>query len=385
MRYVRRAVPRIYLSPPHLSGRELDRLREAVESNWVAPLGPQVDAFEQELAEVVAVSHALALSSGSAALHLALIVLGIGPGDEVACSSFTFSSSANAIVYAGASPVFVDADEATWTIDPELLDEALAAHPKIRALIAVDLYGQCCDYDAVNEICERRGVALVQDAAESLGSFYGDAPAGGQGALAAFSFNGNKVITTSGGGMLVSGNPDWIAHARKLSTQAREPAPHYEHTELGFNYRLSNLLAAVGRAQLEVLPERVAARRRINARYRELLEDAPGITFMPEAEYGRSNCWLTCIVVDPDEAGTDRERIRLALEAEDIESRPLWKPMHLQPVFRSAPMVGGETSAALFERGLCLPSGSALSGEDQERVVEILLASRTGTKSSQSV
>jgi dTDP-4-amino-4,6-dideoxygalactose transaminase len=379
------AVPRIFLSPPHLSGRELELLRETVESNWIAPLGPQVDAFERELAEAVGVPHALALSSGSAALHLALIVLGIGPGDEVACSSFTFSSSANAIVYAGASPVFVDSDEATWTIDPELLERALTEHPRIRAVIAVDLYGQCCDYDVLAEICERRGVALVQDAAESLGSSYRGAPAGGQGAFAAFSFNGNKVITTSGGGMLVSRDEERLEHARKLSTQAREPEPHYEHTEIGFNYRLSNLLAAVGRAQLEVLAERVAARRRINARYRELLADVPGISFMPEAGYGRSNCWLTCIVVDPDEAGTDRERIRLALEAEDIESRPLWKPMHLQPVYRDAPMVGGDVSAGLFERGLCLPSGSALRDEDQERVVEILLASRTATKSSQSV
>jgi dTDP-4-amino-4,6-dideoxygalactose transaminase len=270
-------------------------------------------------------------------------------------------------------------------MDPELLDRALAEHPKIRAVIAVDLYGQCCDYQALGEVCESRGVALVQDAAESLGSFYRGAPAGGQGAFAAFSFNGNKVITTSGGGMLVSRNRDWIEHARKLSTQAREPEPHYEHTEIGFNYRLSNLLAAVGRAQLEVLPERVAARRRINARYRELLVDAPGISFMPEATYGHSNCWLTCIVVDPEEAGTDRETIRLALEAEDIEARPLWKPMHLQPVYRDAPIIGGEVSAGLFERGLCLPSGSALAEEDQERVVEILLSSRTGTRSSQSV
>ena len=375
---------RIYLSPPHLSGRELDLLREAVESNWVAPLGPQVDAFERELAAVVEVPHALALSSGSAALHLALIVLGIGPGDEVACSSFTFSSSANAVTYTGAAPVFVDSDEATWTLDPELLDHTLAERPEIRAVIAVDLYGQCCDYEALVPICERHGVTIVQDAAESLGAFFGDAPAGGQGAFAAFSFNGNKVITTSGGGMLVSHNEDWIAHARKLSTQAREPEPHYEHTEIGFNYRLSNLLAAVGRAQLEVLPERVAARRRINARYRELLAGVPGITFMPEAPYGKSNCWLTCIVVDPAQAGTDRETIRLALEAENIESRPLWKPMHLQPVYRDAPMDGGDVSARLFELGLCLPSGSALAEADQERVVEILLASRTGTKSSQS-
>lgn len=377
-------MPRIYLSPPHLSGRELELLEEAVDSNWVAPLGPQVDAFERELAEVVGVPHALALSSGTAALHLALIVLGIGAGDEVACSSLTFSASANPVVYVGATPVFVDADAGTWTIDPELLDRTLGERPQVRALVAVDLYGQCCDYDALTEICERRGVALVQDAAESLGASYRGAPAGGQGALAAFSFNGNKVITTSGGGMLVSRDEQLIAHARKLSTQAREPAPHYQHTELGFNYRLSNLLAAVGRAQLEVLGERVEARRRINARYRELLAEAPGISFMPEARYGRSNCWLTCILVDPDEAGTDRETIRRALEAEDIEARPLWKPMHLQPFFAGAPTAGGDVSASLFERGLCLPSGSALTETDQARVVEILLASRTGTKSSQS-
>jgi pyridoxal phosphate-dependent aminotransferase EpsN len=243
-------------------------------------------------------------------------------------------------------------------------------------VVAVDLYGQCCDYDALTEICARHGVTLVQDATESLGAVYRGSPSGRQGELAAFSFNGNKVITTSGGGMLVSRNPDWIAHARKLSTQAREPAPHYEHTEIGFNYRLSNLLAAVGRAQLEVLPERVAARRRVNALYRELLGDEPGITFMPEAAHGRSNCWLTCILVDPDAAGTDRESIRLALEAEDIESRPLWKPMHLQPIYRGCPAYGGEVSARLFELGLCLPSGSALGEDEQRRIVETLLATR---------
>jgi dTDP-4-amino-4,6-dideoxygalactose transaminase len=369
-------VPRIYLSPPHLSGRELDLLRDAVESNWIAPLGPHVDAFERELAVVAGVPHALALSSGTAALHLALIVLGLGPGDEVACSSLTFSASANPIRYTGAAPVFVDVDAGTWTIDTALLDQALGERPQIRAVVAVDLYGQCCDYDALKAVCSRRGVTLVQDAAESLGSFYRGAPAGGQGDLAAFSFNGNKVITTSGGGMLVSPNADWIAHARKLSTQAREPAPHYQHDEIGFNYRLSNLLAAVGRAQLEVLADRVAARRRVNELYRELLTDVPGISFMPEASYGRSNCWLTCVLVDPEAAGTDRESIRLALEAEDIESRPLWKPMHLQPVFEDAPSYGGSVSASLFERGLCLPSGSALTEGDQERIVEKLLAAR---------
>jgi dTDP-4-amino-4,6-dideoxygalactose transaminase len=370
-------MPRIYLSPPHLSGRELDYLKEAVDSNWVAPLGPQVDAFEEELAAFAGVPHALALSSGTAALHLALVVLGIGPGDEVACSSLTFSASANPIVYAGARPVFIDADPATWTIDPSLLERALAQRPDIRAVVAVDLYGQCCDYDRVRATCAAHGVTIVQDAAESLGATYRAAPSGGQGDLAVFSFNGNKVITTSGGGMLVSRNEDWIAHARKLSTQAREIAPHYEHTEIGFNYRLSNLLAAVGRAQLEALPERVAARRRINARYRELLAGIPGISFMPEAVYGESNCWLTCLLVDPGGAGTDRETIRVALEAEDIESRPLWKPMHLQPVFRAASVYGGDVSALLFERGLCLPSGSALTDADQQRVVEILLATRS--------
>jgi dTDP-4-amino-4,6-dideoxygalactose transaminase len=357
-------VPRIYLSPPHLTGRELELLEDAIASNWVAPLGPHVDAFEAELAQLAGVEHALALSSGTAAIHLALVVLGIEPGDEVACSSLTFSASANPIRYVGATPVFVDANAETWTLDPELLERALAERD-IGAVVAVDLYGQCCDYDAIRAICDRHGVPLVQDAAESLGATYKERAAGGQGDVAALSFNGNKVITTSGGGALLSNDGDRIAHARKLSTQAREPAAHYEHTELGFNYRLSNLLAAVGRAQLEVLPERVQARRRINQRYRGLL---PGVEFMPEAAYGTGNCWLTCIQVD------DPERIRLALEAEDIESRPLWKPMHLQPFYRDAPVYGGEVSALLFERGLCLPSGSALTDADQDRIVEIVLA-----------
>ena len=354
---------RVYLSPPHQTGRELKLVKDALDSNWVAPLGPHVDAFEAELAAQAGVGHALALSSGTAALHLALVVLGLGRGDEVACSSLTFSASANPIRYIGGSPVFVDCDE-TWTMDPDLLDRALSERD-VKAVIAVDLYGQCCDYDRVRAVCDAHGVPLVQDAAESLGATYNGAPAGGQGDSAALSFNGNKIITTSGGGALLSDDGAKIDHARKLSTQAREPAPHYEHTELGFNYRLSNLLAAVGRAQLEALPERVAARRRVNERYRELL---PGVEFMPEAAYGRSNCWLTCILVD------DPESIRLALEAEDIESRPLWKPMHLQPFFADAPAYGGEVSARLFARGLCLPSGSALSDEDQLRVVEVVQA-----------
>jgi len=351
---------------------------DAIASNWLAPLGPHVDAFEHELAAVAAVPHALALSSGTAALHLALVVLGIGPGDEVICSSLTFAASANAIRYTGAAAVFVDCDTDTWTMDPELLDEALGDRrrrgARVRAVLAVDLYGQCCDYDALRDVCDRHGVLLLQDAAESLGATYRGQPAGGQGLLAAFSFNGNKIITTSGGGMLVSPDPDLIAHARKLSTQARDPAPHYEHSELGFNYRLSNVLAALGRAQLAVLPERVAARRRVNARYRELLADERGITFMPEAPYGTSNQWLTCILVDPEAFGADREAIRVALEALEIEARPVWKPMHLQPVFANDPSYGGDVSAQLFERGLCLPSGSALSEDDQDRVVACVRA-----------
>jgi len=379
--YARRAVSRIYLSPPHLSGREAELVAEAIESNWIAPLGPHVDAFEHELAAVAGVPHAVALSSGTAALHLALVVHGIGAEDEVACSDMTFAASANAIAYTGATPFFVDCDETTWTMDPDLLEHAIAERratgARVRAVVAVDLYGQCCDYEAIRAVCDRHDVVLVQDAAESLGATYRGAPAGGQGALAAFSFNGNKIITTSGGGMLVSENSDLVEHARKLSTQAREPVAHYEHLEVGFNYRMSNVLAALGRAQLESLPERVLARRRIRDRYRTLLDGVPGLEFMPEAAYGEGNAWLTCVLVEPDAFGADREAIRLALEAEDIEARPLWKPMHLQPIYASHITLGGDVSARLFERGLCLPSGSALTEEQQDRVVAGMLATRT--------
>ena len=373
-------MPRVYLSPPHVTGREAELVADAIASNWIAPLGPHVDAFEAELAAVAGVEHAVALSSGTAALHLALVVLGIGEGDEVACSGFTFAASANAITYSGATPVFVDATEATWTLDPDLLDRAITsrrdAGASVRAVVAVDLYGQCCDYEALSDVCSEHHVVLVQDAAESLGATYQGEPAGGQGALAAFSFNGNKIITTSGGGMLVSGERDLVEHARKLSTQAREPVAHYEHAEVGFNYRMSNLLAALGRAQLETLPERVATRRRIRDRYVELLGDVAGLEFMPEASYGTTNAWLTCMLVDPETFGADREAVRLALEAEDIEARPLWKPMHLQPIFASHAAFGGDVSARLFERGLCLPSGSSLTEDDQDRVVATVLGAR---------
>jgi dTDP-4-amino-4,6-dideoxygalactose transaminase len=366
---------RIYLSPPHLSGREIEYLREAIDSNWITTLGPQVDGLERQVAELTGVPNVLALASGTAALHLALVVLGIGPGDEVACSDLTFAASANAIVYTGATPFFVDCDE-TWTMDPALLDRAIAerraAGARVRAVVAVDLYGQCCDYDAIRAVCDAHDVVLIQDAAESLGATYRGVPSGAQGELAAFSFNGNKIITTSGGGVLLSRDRDLVEHARKLSTQARDPAPHYQHSELGFNYRMSNLIGAVGRAQLEVLGERVAARRAVHARYRELLAGLPGITFLEDAPYGEPNNWLTCIVVDPAALGADREALRLALEAEDIESRPVWKPMHLQPYYAGHRCFGGAFGADLFARGLCLPSGSALTPADQERVAAII-------------
>ncbi|MBX3466777.1 MAG: aminotransferase class I/II-fold pyridoxal phosphate-dependent enzyme [Planctomycetes bacterium] len=369
-------MPRVYLSPPHMGPDERALLLDAFDSNWIAPLGPHVEAFERELAARVGAGHAAALSSGTAALHLALQILGVGPGDEVVTSTLTFAATANPIVYQGARPVFVDVHPETWTLDPALVAEAVEdgvrrGRPP-KAVITVDLYGQCADHDPIREVCDRHGVPVVEDAAEALGATYKGRAAGTLGAMGVFSFNGNKIITTSGGGMLVTDREDWARQARHLATQARQPAPHYEHTEVGNNYRLSNLLAAVGRGQLRVLDERVAARRAHNAFYREALADLPGVSFMPEAPYGRSTCWLTCLLVDPRAAGVDREALRLALEAEDIEARPVWKPMHLQPVFRECRALGGEVAAGLFERGLCLPSGSSLSVADRARVVDVL-------------
>ena len=373
---------RLYLSPPHMGGHELELVEDAFRSNWIAPLGPHVAAFERELAEAAGVAHAAALSSGTAALHLALLVAGVERGDEVWCSDLTFVASANAVVYAGATPVFVDADVTTWTLDPGLLAQGLADAARRgrlpRALIAVDLYGQCCDYDALEASCAEHGVVLVEDAAEALGATYRGRPAGGFGRMGVFSFNGNKIITTSGGGALVSDDGEAVARAKKLATQAREPEPHYEHLEVGYNYRLSNLLAAVGRGQLAVLAERVEARRRNFERYRELLAGLPGIGFMPEAGYGRGNRWLTVITVDPEAFGADRETVRLALEAADVEARPVWKPMHLQPVFAGCRCLGGAVSAALFDRGLCLPSGSAMTDADLQRVAALVRGCTVG-------
>src|ERR1700722_1410235 len=361
---------RVFLSPPDVGQRERDALLEAFDSNWIAPLGPQVDAFEAEMAKRAGVANAVALSSGTAGLHLALVLLGVGPDDEVLVPSFTFAATANAVVYVGAEPVLVDSDWSTWTIDPELVIDTLRSRARTgqlpAALITVDLYGQCADYVPILEVCEEFEVPVIEDAAEALGATYRGQPAGSFGEIGIFSFNGNKIITTSGGGMLVSASQDLADRARHLATQAREPVVHYEHLDIGFNYRLSNLLAALGNAQLQGLDERVQQRRRINERYREGLGQLAGIRFMPVAEYGEPNFWLTCITVDPEEFGCDREALRLALESHDIETRPTWKPLHLQPVFAGRSTIGGAVSAAVFERGLCLPSGSSLSDHDQD-------------------
>mgnify|MGYP003326838471 CR=1 FL=1 len=371
---------RIYLSPPEVGPEERRMLLEAFDSNWIAPLGPDVDAFEAELAARVAMPHAVALSSGTAALHLALLLAGVGAGDEVLVPSFTFIATANAATYVGAVPVFIDCAADTWTVDPGLVAEELerraAAGCLPAALVTVDLYGQSCDYDALTEACDRFGVPIIEDAAEALGTTYRGVPCGAFGRMAAFSFNGNKIITTSGGGMLVTPSAEEAARARYLATQAREPFPHYEHTTVGFNYRLSNLLAALGRAQLAGLDHRITRRRRIQERYRAALGGIEGVTFMPIAPYGEPNWWLTCLTVDPAAFGADREEIRLALEAADIESRPTWKPLHLQPVFRDHPTVGGSVCADIFATGLCLPTGSALSETDQDRVIELVLECR---------
>ena len=365
---------RVYLSPPHLDGDERDLVAEAFDSNWIAPLGPHVDAFEAEVATAVGVGHGAALSSGTAALHLAMILAGVEPEDEVLCSDLTFAATANAITYVGATPVFIDAAPSTWNLDPELLEEELRARGgrMPRAVIAVDLYGQCADYQRLEEICARHGVTLIEDAAESLGSTYRDRPAGSFGKLAVLSFNGNKIITTGGGGMLVSDDESLVSRARFLASQARDPAPHYEHSKIGFNYRLSNILAAIGRGQLRKLGQRVSARRANYAAYTAALSDLPGVEFMPEAAYGTSNRWLTCMTVTPEEFGASRDDIRLALEAQNIEARPVWKPMHLQPVFRDCRSLGGAVGADLFTRGLCLPSGSSLTESDLARVVDIV-------------
>ena len=366
----------MYLSPPHMSGEELIFVWEAFATNWIAPLGPQVDAFEREFAEVVGVAHAAALSSGTAALHLALLMLGVGPDDDVLCPTLTFGASAFAITYVGATPVFLDSASSSWNLDPAVLVEALEEADSKgglpAVLVAVDLYGQSVDWEPVLETCERFEVPVIEDAAEALGATYKGKPVGGFGRCGFFSFNGNKIITTSGGGMLVSEDAEFIERARFLATQARDPAPHYQHSEIGYNYRMSNVLAAIGRGQLKVLQDRVAARRANFEHYHRELGDLPGVEFMPEAPWGRCTRWLTCLTIDPEGFGATREDVRLALEEEDIEARPVWKPMHLQPVFQGCKVFGREVAEGLFERGLCLPSGSCLMEEDRCRVIEVV-------------
>ena len=405
---------------------ELTLVQDAFATNWIAPLGPHVDKFEQEFAELVGrqrtedggqisdvsrqssgALHAAALSSGTAALHLAMRWLKLQPGDEVICSSLTFSASVNPVLYERATPVFVDCDDISWNMAPALLAEAVEDRikrgRKPKAVILVHLYGQSADIDPIAATCAKHGIPLIEDAAEALGAVYygsqkaeggklkaemgiqspqvsglksqvsatrrGVAP-GSVGLCGVHSFNGNKIITTSGGGMLTSNDPRLIEKARFWATQARDPAPHYQHSEIGFNYRMSNVLAAIGRGQLRVLEDRVNARRRNCAFYQQALKDLPGVAFMPEADFNRCTRWLTCITVDPKVAGVDREKVRLALEKENIEARPVWKPMHLQPIFKDCAVYGGAVSERLFEDGLCLPSGSNLTESDLQRVAE---------------
>jgi pyridoxal phosphate-dependent aminotransferase EpsN len=368
--------PRIYLSPPDVGPDERALVAETFASNWIAPLGPQVDAFEREFAENVGAAHAVALSSGTAALHLALRLAGVGAGDEVFCSTLTFVASANPILYENATPVFLDSERTSWNLDPNILADALRVRARAgrrpKALILVHLYGQAADIDPIAALCAEHGVTLIEDAAEALGATYRGQALGSRGFAGIFSFNGNKIITTSGGGMLVTPDAAVAAKVRFLATQARDPAPHYEHSSVGYNYRLSNVLAAIGRGQLRHLGEKVARRRAHFEFYEAALGGLPGVRFMPEASWGRCNRWLTVLTIDPDVAGTDRERVRLALEAENIEARPVWKPMHLQPLFAQAPRFGGAVAGEFFANGLCLPSGSSLTEPERERVAGVV-------------
>jgi dTDP-4-amino-4,6-dideoxygalactose transaminase len=367
---------RLFLSPPHMSGIELDFIKEAYDSNWIAPLGPMVDAFEAEFAQAIGAKYALALSSGTAAIHLALILAGVNHGDEVLVSTLTFAASANPIVYQGGLPVFIDSEKKSWNIDTSLVCDTIIKKvkkgKKPKAIVVVDLYGQPANIGPIIDMCQQYEIPVIEDAAEALGGTYNGKSVGISALFGVFSFNGNKIITTSSGGMLVSKRKDLIDHARKLATQARDPAPHYEHSEIGYNYRMSSILAAIGRGQLKVLKDRVEKRRYIFERYKELLNDVPGISFQPEALWGKSNRWLTCVLIDEKEFGATREDVRLALEAENIEARPIWKPMHMQPVFKGCERIGGTVAEEIFRDGLCLPSGSVMTDKDIELVVEVI-------------
>jgi dTDP-4-amino-4,6-dideoxygalactose transaminase len=368
----------ILLSPPHMGDRELDYIQQAFDTNWIAPVGPHVDAFEEEFCQAVGVQHAAAVSSGTAALHLALRLLEVGPGDEVVCSTLTFVATANPILYMGARPVFVDSDRSSWNMDPQLLQALLDQRARQgrlpKVVILVHLYGQSADIAPILAACNQYEIPLIEDAAESLGASYHGRSPGSFGRIGIYSFNGNKIITTSGGGMLVSNDAQLVAKAKFWATQARDPAPHYQHTEMGYNYRLSNVLAGIGRGQLQVLADRVAARRRNFACYHQALGQLPGIEFMPESGFGQSSRWLTCLTIDANAFGADRQHIHAALTQQKIEARPVWKPLHLQPLFANCEAIGGAVAADLFARGLCLPSGSNLTDADRDRVIAAILA-----------
>ena len=367
---------RIYLSPPHLGRHELNYLHKAVEDNWVAPVGPNIDGFETDICAAVGVAHCVALNSGTAALHLGLLLLGVGPGDEVLCPSFTFVATANAITYCGATPVFVDSEADTWNMCPERLREALADRHRLgkkpKALLLVHLYGMPAKLDELLAIATEYELPVLEDAAEALGATWQQRPLGSFGQVGVFSFNGNKILTTSGGGALVTADAALARRARFLATQAKDPAPHYQHSEVGYNYRLSNLLAGIGRGQMELLPDRVKRRREIFNWYREHLAGLPGLALAPATEPAgsRANRWLTTLLLDPSATAATPESVRQHLETRRIESRPLWKPLHLQPLFASTPIYGGAVCAGLFARGLCLPSGTAMGDEELRRVAK---------------
>ena len=368
---------RMFLSAPHMSGKEIDYIKQAFESNYIAPVGPQLNQFEEKFRELTGYKHCVAVSNGTSGLHLSLRSVGVGPGDTVLASTFTFIGSVAAAIYLGAELVFIDSENETGNMDPEVLkqevESLVAAGKPPAAVLPTDIYGQSCDLDRIVEICEPHGIPVVCDSAESLGATYKGRCVGLAAKVASFSFNGNKIITTSGGGMVASNDEELINKCRHWSTQAREPVLHYQHLEVGYNYRMSNVLAAIGLAQLEVLKDRVEAKRSIHAQYEEQLKDVPGIGFLKEAEFGRCNRWLTMIRLG-DESGTTTAQVIAALEEHNIESRPAWKPMHTQPCFANCRAVGGAVADEIYRTGMCIPSGTIMTSDDISRVCDIIKA-----------